>query len=51
MVGLFDRLQSEIETRQRVEGITPADLLDLQQADQSCIDTLVTDVVVGNSAT
>jgi len=29
MVGLFDRLQSEIETRQRVEGITPADLLDI----------------------
>ena len=29
MAGLFDRLQSEIETRQRVEGITSADLLDL----------------------
>ncbi|MFB0534170.1 MAG: helix-turn-helix domain-containing protein [Anaerolineae bacterium] len=29
MAGLFDRLQSEIETRQRMEGITPADLLDL----------------------
>jgi len=29
MTGLFDRLQSEIESRQRVEGITPADLLDL----------------------
>ena len=29
MASLFDRLQSEIETRQRVKGITPADLLDL----------------------
>jgi DNA-binding MarR family transcriptional regulator len=29
MGGLFDRLQSEIETRQQVEGITPADLLDI----------------------
>jgi DNA-binding MarR family transcriptional regulator len=29
MTGIFDRLQTEIETRQRVEGITPADLLDL----------------------
>jgi len=29
MGGLFDRLQSEIETRQRVEGITLADLLDV----------------------
>jgi DNA-binding MarR family transcriptional regulator len=29
MAGLFDRLQSEIESRQRVEGITSADLLDL----------------------
>ena len=29
MASLFDRLQSEIEARQRMEGITPADLLDL----------------------
>lgn len=29
MAGLFDRLQSEIEARQRVEGITPADLLNI----------------------
>ena len=29
MAGLFDRLQSELETRQRMEGITTADLLDL----------------------
>ncbi len=29
MASLFDRLQSEIQTRQRMEGITPADLLDL----------------------
>jgi DNA-binding MarR family transcriptional regulator len=29
MASLFDRLQSEIEARQRVKGITPADLLDL----------------------
>ncbi len=29
MTGMFDRLQTEIETRQRVEGITTADLLDL----------------------
>jgi DNA-binding IclR family transcriptional regulator len=29
MANLFDRLQAEIETRQRLEGITPADLLDL----------------------
>ncbi len=28
-MGLFDRLQSEMETRQRVEGITPMDLLDV----------------------
>ncbi|MCK4293267.1 MAG: diguanylate cyclase [Planctomycetes bacterium] len=34
-----------------LDQITPRDLLDLQQADQSCIDTLVTDVVVGSSAT
>ena len=29
MAGLFERLQSEIETRRRVEGIAPADLLEL----------------------
>jgi DNA-binding MarR family transcriptional regulator len=29
MASLFDKLQSEVEARQRVEGITPADLLDL----------------------
>ena len=29
MDSLFDRLQSEIKARQRMEGITPADVLDL----------------------
>jgi len=29
MDSLFDRLQSETETRQQVEGITPAGLLDI----------------------
>lgn len=30
MAGLFDRLESELEARQRLEeGITPSDLLDL----------------------
>ncbi len=28
-MSLFDRLQSEMEARQRVEGLAPADLLDL----------------------
>ncbi|MBU0496044.1 MAG: hypothetical protein KKA73_05790 [Chloroflexi bacterium] len=29
MAGLFGRLQTELEIRERVEGITPTDLLDL----------------------
>jgi predicted ArsR family transcriptional regulator len=28
-MGIFDRIQSEIEEREKREGITPADLLDL----------------------
>ena len=30
MAGLFDRLQSEIERREKNEGLTPLDLLDLE---------------------
>ena len=41
MVGLFDRLQSEIETRQRVEGITPADLLDVSPELQRIINMIL----------
>jgi len=41
MAGLFDRLQAEIETRQRVEGITPADLLDLSPALRRIINLVI----------
>jgi predicted transcriptional regulator len=40
MTGLFDRLQSEIETRQRMEGITPADLLNLSPELRRIINTI-----------
>jgi hypothetical protein len=40
MAGLFDRLQSEIETRQRMEGITPADLLDLSPELRGIVNTI-----------
>jgi DNA-binding Lrp family transcriptional regulator len=40
MTGLFDRLQSEIETRQRMEGITPADLLDLSSELRRIVNTI-----------
>lgn len=40
MAGLFDRLQSEIETRQRMEGITPADLLDLSPELRRIVNTI-----------
>jgi DNA-binding IclR family transcriptional regulator len=41
MDGLFDRLQAEIETRQQVEGITPADLLDLSPELRRIINTIL----------
>jgi DNA-binding IclR family transcriptional regulator len=31
-MGIFDRIQSEIEAREEQEGITPADLLELSPA-------------------
>lgn len=40
MASLFDRLQSEIETRQRMEGITPADLLDLSPELRRIVNTI-----------
>ncbi len=40
MAGLFDRLQEEIETHQRLEGITPADLLDLSPELRRLINTI-----------
>ena len=40
MAGLFDRLQSEIETRQRMEGITPTDLLDLSSELRRIVNTI-----------
>lgn len=30
-MGIFDRLQAEIEAREKQDGITPADLLDLSE--------------------
>ena len=41
MTSLFDRLQSEIETRQRMEGITPADLLDLSPELRRIVNTIM----------
>jgi len=41
MAGLFDRLQSEIEARQRVEGITPADLLNISPELRRIINTIM----------
>ena len=40
MDSLFDRLQSEIEARQRMEGITPADLLDLSPELRRVVNTI-----------
>jgi len=40
MASLFDRLQAEIETRQRMEGITLADLLDLSPELRRIINTI-----------
>jgi len=40
MAGLFDRLQSEIEARQRMEGITPADLLELSPELRRIVNTI-----------
>lgn len=40
MASLFDRLHSEIETRQRMEGITPADLLDLSPELRRIVSTI-----------
>ena len=41
MSTLFDRLQSEIETRELVEGITAADLLDLTPELRSVINMIL----------
>jgi len=40
-MGLFDRLQMEMEARRRVEGITPADLLDLSPELRRTIRTIM----------
>ena len=40
MTGLFDRLQLEIETRQGMEGIIPADLLDLSSELRRIVNTI-----------
>jgi DNA-binding MarR family transcriptional regulator len=40
MANLFERLQSEIEARQRMEGITPADLLALSPDLRRIIKTI-----------
>jgi len=40
MSSLFDRLQSEIEARQCMEGITPADLPDLSPELRRIVNTI-----------
>ncbi|MBN1220772.1 MAG: MarR family transcriptional regulator [Anaerolineae bacterium] len=41
MGGLFDRLQDEIDSRERQEGISPADLLDMPPALASVIKKII----------
>jgi len=40
MAGLFDRLQTEIDRRERVEGISPMDLLELPADLRKVVQTL-----------
>jgi DNA-binding MarR family transcriptional regulator len=40
MAGLFDRLQDEIERRERNEGLSPMDLLEMEPETRRLVQTL-----------